>query len=162
MTHQIRFLFLFSILVIWGVPNSWGHKGHVHEDSHLNEKILREARFSEINRTYIQKIKPIFAKKCFDCHSNQTRYPWYHSLPGIKQWLDHDISEGKKHIDFSIDFPFQGHGTPLEDLQAIRDSVETNSMPPFAYILMHTSSKISKTEREAIILWTNESENLLK
>jgi len=52
--------------------------------------------YSNINRQYLDQVKPIFEKKCFDCHANTTKFPWYYSIPGIKQMIDDDIKEAKK------------------------------------------------------------------
>jgi hypothetical protein len=115
-----------------------------------------------INDQYIKKIRPIFQKKCFDCHSNQTNFPWYHSLPVIKGLLDADINEGRKHIDMSDDFPFEGHGSAEEDLKAIQKDVNENSMPPMKYWLIHWRSRLTKEERLRINIWIDESLMILK
>ena len=67
-------------------------------------RVAQEETFKKIeiiNERYVKNVKPIFVKSCFDCHSSQTRYPWYHSLPLIKSLLDNDIAEGKKHLNMS-------------------------------------------------------------
>ncbi len=91
-------------------------------------------KYTQINKLYIKTVKPIFKKSCFDCHGNTTNYPWYYKVPGVKQLIDSDIKESKKHLDFSKDFPFISHETPLKDLDAIGKSVNNNSMPPFRYL----------------------------
>jgi len=117
--------------------------------------------FDTINTTYKDNVKPIFQNKCFNCHSNQTRWPWYHSLPGIKQFLEYDVEEGREHLDLSDDFPFGGHGSPLEDLDAIEKSVNEGTMPPWQYKLMHWFSKFNNNEKEAILDWIRRSRNLI-
>ncbi len=97
-----------------------------------------------------------------DCHSQHTRFPWYYALPIAKQWINHDISEANEHIDMTGDFPFKSHATPIEDLQAIRDSVNDGSMPPFGYRIFHSGSSLSEAEKRAVIDWANEGEQLLK
>src|SRR5947207_1276617 len=105
----------------------------------------RDARAldSETPQIYLTTIKPIFEEKCFNCHSNQTRYPWYYKFPIIKTLIDQDIENARDHIDMSTDFPFQGHGTPREVLQAIRRVVRKGIMPPFLYRLGHWDSKLT-------------------
>jgi hypothetical protein len=115
-----------------------------------------------INSNYINSIKPIFARACFDCHSSHTQFPWYHSLPLIKKLLDDDIREGRKHIDMSEDFPFDGHGSAEEDLRAIKKSTDNGSMPPLKYWIIHFGTKLNKSEKELITNWIDESLNKLE
>ena len=45
-------------------------------------------------------VKTILAKACYDCHSNNTRYPWYANLQPLHWWLEKHIKNGKKEINF--------------------------------------------------------------
>ncbi|MDR3606280.1 MAG: heme-binding domain-containing protein [Oligoflexia bacterium] len=116
----------------------------------------------KINATYIAQVRSIFLAKCFDCHSNQNRFPWYHKVPGIKQWLDDDVAEGKEHINMSHDFPFQGHGSPQDDLEAIQESLTKKTMPPFFYRLMHRGSALTQDEQETVFQWAEQGLKMLK
>jgi hypothetical protein len=115
-----------------------------------------------INEEYKKKIKPIFEQKCMDCHSSKTQWPWYHKIPGIKQLLDHDVAEGREHIDFSNDFPFEGHGTPYEDIHAIHKAIEEDSMPPFEYRLMHPNSKLNTQEKQTVLEWAKRCTEIIQ
>ncbi len=142
-----------------------------HESHHDSTKEVEESKspaeesqleiFKAINEDYLKTVKPIFKNSCFNCHSSQNQLPWYHSLPLVKGLLDSDIQESKKHMDLSNDFPFQGHGTPQEDLEAIGKTVRDGTMPPFRYRMMHWGSGLSKTEKEAILKWVEESQKKL-
>jgi hypothetical protein len=110
-----------------------------------------------VNNNYLKRVKPIFVKKCFDCHSNQTVFPWYHSLPIVKEMLDKDIAEAKKHLNLSDDFPFEGHGSAEEDLKAIKDDVNKNEMPPFKYWIAHPGSRLTSIEKKMINEWVDSS-----
>lgn len=146
---------------------SWGHGGEDHSEQvnkveSMNPDVELKQKYKKINKRYIDKIKPIFKKSCFDCHGNSTQYPWYYKMPGIKQLIDHDIKESKKHLDFSKDFPFVSHETPLKDLSAIGESVKGHSMPPLRYRIMHSESKLTNDEIEQIENWIKESREILK
>ena len=116
----------------------------------------------KINNEYKSTIKPIFQKSCFDCHSNATTYPWYYKVPGVKQLIDSDIKESKKHLDFSNDFPFISHETPQKDLDAIGKAIKNGSMPPFLYQVMHRDSNLSKSEIKQVEKWIEKSQETLK
>lgn len=118
--------------------------------------------YVNINTQYIKHVKPIFEKKCFDCHGDTTKYPWYYALPGIKQMIDHDIKEAKEHIDMSKDFPFLSHKTPLKDLQSLRKIGLKGGMPPLRYILGHWDSRLTQDEKRLIIQWTEDSMKILE
>lgn len=135
-----------------------------HEIHPFNQVKLtaQEAKFKKINEVYVKQIKPIFQGKCFDCHSQYTNFPWYYPLPLIKSAIDRDIQKAKKHLDFSEDFPFKGHGGPLEDLQAIDDVIHKGSMPPLKYRLLHFSSAVTLEENEKIIKWVMNSRSILE
>jgi hypothetical protein len=78
-----------------------------------------------------------------------------------KGLIESDLREAKEHLDFSLGFPFQGHGAPKEDLEAIADAVHDNSMPPFRYRLMHWSSALSQAEKDAVLAWVEKSLKVL-
>jgi len=107
------------------------------------------------------KLRPIFQKGCFDCHSDQTHYPWYHNLPGIKGMIDKDIRVARKRLDMSSGFPFGGHPRPADDLSRIRGELEEHDMPPWEYRLMHWSANPSAAERDSAISWIDASLKLL-
>jgi hypothetical protein len=62
----------------------------------------------QIDLAYQSSIKPIFEQKCYNCHSNQTNFPWYSIIPGVKQLIENDIAEAKTHLDMSTRFSFWG------------------------------------------------------
>ena len=134
------------------------HEGIRHKEE---TKKIRNETLSRMNQLYKKEIKAIFQKKCFDCHSGQTKFPWYFKLPVVRQWMEKDIKEGLKHLDLSNDFPFGGHGTPIEDLEAIRKTVREKTMPPLRYMLTHRHSSLTDQEEKAILEWIATSLNLI-
>ena len=145
------------------------HKGHLHgapvaaapqgTDPRTVEQASAEraAKLNIIGTSYLSRVKPIFQKSCFDCHSNQPRYPSYYRIPGVKQLIDSDIAESKEHFNFSNDFPFDGHGTPEEDFKAIIDEISSGDMPPFRYRMMHPAEKLTDQDKKIILDWAQES-----
>lgn len=145
----------------------WGHGGEDHSEKEKEPKTLTpneeiKEKYIKINQEYIKNVKPIFKKSCFDCHGNTTVYPWYYKIPGVKQLIDNDIEDSKKHLDFSKDFPFISHDTPLKDLDAINKSIKYDSMPPFRYRIMHRDKKLTEDEVKQVEKWIRESKEILK
>ncbi len=110
-----------------------------------------------IAEDYKAKIEPIFKGKCFDCHSNQTTYPWYYKIPGIHTLMNSHIEEARSHLDFSKGYPFISHVKPVEDLKAIQKSVEEDQMPPLYYRVLHSQMKVTAEEKKQIRDWVEAS-----
>jgi hypothetical protein len=163
--ERVCLVLAFMIIPMKG----FAHKGHGHSTgaqpgqsaSGVPEK-LDEKTLAEINEAYVQAVKPIFQKKCFDCHSHTVHYPWYYSIPGVRGMIDRDIAEGREHLDFSHDFPFGGHGSPTEDLDAIKETLSEGDMPPLRYQLMHRESGLTAQEKKTILDWIERSQGRLK
>ncbi len=118
-------------------------------------------KYKKINEQYLKDIKPIFEAKCFNCHSSTTNYPFYYKIPGVRTMIDKDIKEAKSHIDFSKDFPFISHETPLNDLKSLKKIALEGGMPPLRYIVAHWDSKLSDKDKKVILKWTENAIELL-
>jgi len=116
-----------------------------------------EKKYKEINEDYLKDIKPIFQAKCFNCHSNTVNYPFYYKIPGIQEMIDKDIKEAKKHIDFSNNFPFISHETPINDIKSLKKIAQKGGMPPLKYILGHWDSKLTEADNKALLQWTKKA-----
>ena len=106
---------------------------------------------------YQKTVEPLFQVSCFDCHSNATRYPWYHSIPGVGWWIDHDVREARGHLDMSEGFPFRGKGHMKNRLKAIAHLVDTGDMPPLDYRIMHRGSGLTPQQKQAVEDWVQRS-----
>ena len=150
-----------SILAIVATVSAHGNHDKSTESPARPASEVEKEKLRQINLDYVSTVKPIFDKSCFDCHSSATRFPWYSDLPGAKQLIQKDVSEAKTHVDMTNDFPFESHGTPKEDLEAIRDSVRDGSMPPFRYRIMHWGSGLNDEEKARVLDWIEKSLNSL-
>ncbi len=102
-------------------------------------------------------LEPIWRKACYDCHSDKTDYPWYHSLPLVRGLIDSDIREARGELDMSTGFPFQSTREPVDDLRKIKDEVSKDAMPPWNYKLMHWSAGLSDEEKTSVFAWVDSS-----
>ena len=161
MQTLVKCLFLF--LTFSSVPLYGHEKQHHKTDSSIKPEPAtqdQEKTLAEINETYLTNIKPIFEKKCNTCHGGPTQYPWYYKFPFAKDLIDSDIAEAKKHLDFSQNFPFKGHGTPKEDLAAIAKSINEGTMPPMRYWALHWGARLTEEEKKNIQAWIDSSLSL--
>lgn len=146
------FISIATVLAAFAHGEKAPDKGAVSQSSSISQDAVRE-----IGDSYLRSIKPIFERKCFDCHSAFTKFPWYYKVPGVKQLIDRDIQNARRHIDFSSDFPFLSHGTPIGDLRDIAEEVKENEMPPWNYKLIHWGSALTAEEKSAVLEWVQKS-----
>lgn len=143
----------------------WAHGDVNHEKETSDTKkvamqssdMMKTMIYQEINKIYIMDIRPIFKKKCFDCHTDLKKKPWYYKMPGVKQMMDKDIREAKEHIDMHKDFPFISHESPLNDLKSIKKIGMEGGMPPLRYIIANWDSRLTDAEKKKIVSWTTQS-----
>ena len=151
----MKFSFLFFIFIY--SLQSHGHGTKTHAQITEPPVILPQNLTHNISVRYDKEIKPIFESKCFNCHSSQTTYPWYHKVPIVGRIMDSHIKEGRSHIDFSKGYPFAGHGGPIKDLEAIIEVTEKDEMPPWYYNPFHKDSRLSSDEKKQILEWARNS-----
>ena len=159
-------IILVSLLVITSWQSSYGHGGEKHSKKEKKTRSapgeLEKTVLNKVNANYVKMIEPIFRKKCLDCHGTGNSMPWYFKVPVAKQIMEYDMKEAKEHMDMSEGFPFGGHGTPKEDLEELKNVVESEEMPPWQYRLIHWSSNLNAKEKEVVLLWINNSIELLR
>lgn len=156
------FIFLLFPSILLSHGKEVHNKSQEIEPKQVIVKKSQKDIYGIINQNYITNVKPIFEKKCFNCHSNKPSYPFYYPVPGIKQLIDYDIKEARSHINMSNDFPFISHDTPINDLKSIKKSTIENSMPPLRYIIAHWDTRLKEEDKNKIIKWIDESLKILK
>ena len=87
---------------------------------------------------------------CWDCHSNQTVYPWYNKIAPISWYLARHINNGKKHLNFD-NWNDYDPAKQIHKSEEIIEVIEENEMPIFSYTLLHPEAKLSE-EQKAILI----------
>jgi hypothetical protein len=98
-------------------------------------------------------VKSILNKACDDCHSNNTRYPWYSQIQPIAWWLEDHIKEGKQHLNLS-DFASYRLRKQYHKMEEVEEMVDENHMPLSSYTFIHTDAKLSKEEKDKLVAWS--------
>jgi hypothetical protein len=93
-----------------------------------------------------------FKNKCYDCHSQNTAYPWYYSVQPIGWWMDFHIKEGKDELNFS-EFKTYPPKRANHKLEEITEAVNEGWMPLKSYQWMHRDSEVTGEEASAITAW---------
>ncbi len=96
----------------------------------------------------------ILKTSCYDCHSNNTRYPWYVYIQPLGWIMARHIKEGKINLNFS-DFGSYSKRRQVTKLRAIQTSITDGSMPLSSYTIMHAYAKLSAVDVKLITEWTS-------
>jgi hypothetical protein len=109
---------------------------------------------NDISKVYAipSGIHQTFTQKCYDCHSNNTRYPWYFNIQPVGWWLAAHVYEGKEHLNFSEFKQYQSTKV-REKLEDIAEVVEDRSMPLKPFVLLHPESKLTVEDEKSITVW---------
>ena len=102
----------------------------------------------------------IFKKACYDCHSNNTRYPWYVYIQPTGWIMARHIRNGKDNLNFS-DFGSYSQRKQANKLRAIETSIKEGSMPLPAYTIMHSDAKLSAEDKKLITDWASVAKDSL-
>jgi mono/diheme cytochrome c family protein len=89
--------------------------------------------------------REIFLKACADCHSNETKFPWYASVAPVSWLVESDVSDGKKHFNISEwDRSQKGGEKAVEEVQK-------GGMPIGLYLLMHPAANLNAQEKKVFV-----------
>ena len=109
------------------------------------------------------EVNEILKVSCNDCHSNQTRYPWYSNIQPVTWWLDHHVTDGKKHLNFSEftkrPIAFQNH--KLKETVEMVEELEM-PLPSYTYLGLHSEAKLTDDQRKMLIDWAKAQMDTLK
>ena len=97
-------------------------------------------------------VKSILKQSCYDCHSNETKWPWYSNVAPVSWLLASDTSEGRSKFNFST----WGRYSPEERaiiLKRVVHEVHEGDMPPWYYTLKHTGAKLDAGQRALLEAW---------
>lgn len=99
-----------------------------------------------------EEVKAIIKTSCADCHSNNTKYPWYSEIAPISWYLAQHVNEGKEHLNFSewANYNKNQKNHILEDL---KEELEEHEMPLKSYLILHKEAKMTKEQYTVLIDW---------
>lgn len=95
---------------------------------------------------------------CYDCHSNNTKYPWYANVSPVSLWLDNHIRNGKRKLNFS-DFSTMPAKKMAHRMDDIAETVEKKEMPLKSYLWIHDEARLTDAQRKQIIDWAKAAQS---
>lgn len=95
------------------------------------------------------RTKELAKRACFDCHSNETVYPWYSNVAPVSWLVAHDIEEGRGYLNFS---EWQaGSKRAQRAALEVGDQVTEGNMPPSVYLLQHPEARLTDAEKQELL-----------
>lgn len=97
-----------------------------------------------------ENIAQVVKTSCYDCHSNETKYPWYSSIAPSSWFLKNHINEGRKHLNFST-FAMYEPKRQIHKMEECIEMIEKKEMPLESYYLGHQDAKLTDEQRQMLI-----------
>jgi hypothetical protein len=125
------------------VPNKMPENATAGKDDLIRSGVLPE------------NISSILRTSCYDCHSNQTTYPWYSKVAPASWLLAKDIRDGRDDLNFS-EWGSNNKRRQIGNLEKIKEEVSSGEMPLKAYLIIHRKAKLTAEQKSALVTWTEE------
>lgn len=106
-------------------------------------------------------VQGLLKTSCYDCHSNNTAYPWYNNIQPVKWWLADHVNSGKRHLNFD-EFNTYSKEKKLKKLDEITETVRSGEMPLSSYTVIHHNAKLSSSDQSEIEKWVSEVKKQIK
>lgn len=106
-------------------------------------------------------VQTILKTSCYDCHSNNTVYPWYAEVQPVAWWLDGHIKDGKKDLNFS-EFASYRIRRQYKKLEEINDLVKKDAMPLNSYLWIHKDAILNEEQKLTLAQWVTAIRDTIK
>lgn len=108
-----------------------------------------------------EDVKSILTKACNDCHSNNTRYPWYSNIQPADWWMNGHIKKGKKGMNLD---EYTNHNLRYQyhKMEDVLEQLKEGDMPLNSYTWIHKDAILSQTEKNSLINWANSVMDTMK
>jgi len=106
-------------------------------------------------------VKTILKASCYDCHSNNTEYPWYAEIQPVRWWLDGHINDGKKDLNFDeyLSYSIRKQYKRMDDVVEL---VKEDKMPIKSYLWIHKYAKLNDQQKLTVSNWANAIRDSIK
>ena len=131
------FILLAALIVLFGLIQlvPYGR-------NHTNPAVVAEPAWDS------PETRALAVRACFDCHSNETVWPWYSNIAPISWLNQHDVDEAQQRLNFSeFDLAKSRQGAIFE----IEEAIRSGEMPMPIYVMMHPTAKLTSAEKEQLI-----------
>ena len=117
----------------------------------INPPMKPEMDFIKITHTPIT-VGTILKTSCYDCHSNESAYPWYTNVAPFSWWIKHHINEGREKLNFSEWGSYTSKKTDHK-LEECIEQIQEGEMPMSSYLLVHKEATLNKEQKQLLMDW---------
>jgi len=105
---------------------------------HTNPAVVAEPSWSDPG------VRVLAVRACYDCHSNESRWPWYSHVAPVSWLVQSDVVEGRRALNFSE------WNRPQKEASEAAKATSNQEMPPGIYVPLHAESRLSTAERDRL------------
>lgn len=107
--------------------------------NHTNPAVVQEPNWDS------PQTRSLAVTACYDCHSNETTWPWYSNIAPVSWLVQHDVEEARQNVNFS---DINGRRIEGDELQEV---VQRGQMPPVQYTIIHKNAILSSEEQQLLM-----------
>ena len=142
MTKKLLLLLLFVLIIIQFIRPAENHSDKVSSND------------ITLHYWVPDTVRDILKQSCYDCHSNNTDYPWYNRIQPVAWWLNSHVRKGKKELNFS-EFTAYAPARQIRKLKNTAHEVEESGMPLNSYLWIHIDAALDKGKKNILIWWAD-------
>lgn len=146
MSKKILFI-LGGIVLLFGVAQLFGPEAPEISAENPDDLLATQQISAEVSG--------LLRMACYDCHSMETRFPWYSSIMPVSGFIYHHIEEGREELNFSS-WASMSKRDKLRKLNDIQEELEEGKMPLESYTKIHKDAILTAEQKEALITWAKE------
>ncbi|MBT8206650.1 MAG: heme-binding domain-containing protein [Acidimicrobiia bacterium] len=98
------------------------------------------------------EVRSVLRQSCYDCHSNESNWPWYSYVAPVSWLVAKDVREGREHLNFSTWDRYTTDERSEFVAEAYEEAVE-GEMPLPIYLTMHNDARLSREDRQVLHDW---------
>lgn len=99
-------------------------------------------------------VKAILAESCYDCHSDNTRYPWYTHIQPVGWVMQRHVNEGRRELNFS-QFGTYTAKRAAHKMEEFVKETKDREMPLTSYLLVHRNAKLTDAQIQQLVAWAD-------
>jgi len=100
-------------------------------------------------------IATILRNSCYDCHSSETRWPWYSRVAPVSWYIASDVKAGRGGMNFS-DWPHDDAKRARKRWRHVADDVRNGEMPMASYMRLHPDARLTRAQRDELVKWAEQ------
>jgi hypothetical protein len=107
------------------------------------------------------QVAAILHAACYDCHSHETRWPWYSHVAPMSWLIASDVNEGRTNLNLS-DWPADDPKRAAKKLENMSEKIGYGEMPPRKYTMIHVDARLTEGQRKELTDWLDAEASRLK